>query len=914
MPQWVHDCIREYLSKGFSEEEANQRCYGAYYAHGGKEAGLTWEATRDHLKAYYEDAAQAERVTRALWAAHIEHVKDGRLYIGPDDYLKALEAIEAQLKAEAEKGDAPDPASIKAAELTYYAGGALKALSDVGDGRIGGYLVVWGNPQQKDSQGEWFHPDTEFELGWYKERPVLYHHGLDGHIQTEEVGHIYRVTPDAKGIYAEAQLALDDPDPQKAQWAQKVYAAVRRGELGWSSGSIPHLVKVAGDGRIDRWPIVEGSLTPTPAEPYRTTVHALKFDVTALESDAATPAPAPEEPTPEGHVPAKAKEATAESVSAPPPVALATAAAPLAAKTETVTEKPTPQRRLKTMYNQQRLIAKMKELGAEPSTVLSVVEAEPVDQGSLIEAMETAGASPDMILEVLKDVTPEAEAVPEEEVYDEALMAEDEEEETPEEYKAEEPEAEAKAEEPKPAPVKAAKPRRANRNGTLTTAQVKRMVQEGIKAALPGEPKAQPYTGNGNGLPERKPNIQVASKYDPLSAQDMSFLRAFKTARGLDPDVQRQFLPDQEFYNALAIKTAQEYEKGRYLVDARTYAAIKANGVKSNEVNNTAYDTSWIPTLWSSDLWERARLENVVASSFDVFEMPAPTYEYPAESTDPIVYAVGQATTTDDTVYSTNVFTSKSRLTVAKVTFTAGKLGLQVPFSNEMNEDSIIPFIPQLRAQAMRAMQDAIDNVLLNADSTNSSANINYYGTDIDDDDKVLYGGGDGLRHLALVDNTDNKQSMAGAVPNLENIRATRYLLSRAYAARTRDLVMFCDPETYGKLLGIDELLAWSINGQGSTVTTGVVPTIDGVEVKQTQELALGDTSGYVNDTSGDNLYGQIVIAHKPSWKLGYRRQVTSTVEFFARDDLYILTMTSRFAFENFDTDCASLLYYIKVS
>ena len=60
----------------------------------------------------------------------------------------------------------------------------LKTL-DAAEGRVGGYLVVWGSPQQRDLQGEYFTPHTDFGLDWYAQRPVLYHHGLDGHLKTE---------------------------------------------------------------------------------------------------------------------------------------------------------------------------------------------------------------------------------------------------------------------------------------------------------------------------------------------------------------------------------------------------------------------------------------------------------------------------------------------------------------------------------------------------------------------------------------------------------------------------------------------------------------------------------------------------------------------------------------------------------
>ncbi len=82
----------------------------------------------------------------------------------------------------------------------------IKALND--EGLVGGYLVRFGNAANKDLHGEFFTPDTNFELAWYEERPALYHHGLDGVIKTQVIGSIKKLTQDAEGIWAEAQLDL----------------------------------------------------------------------------------------------------------------------------------------------------------------------------------------------------------------------------------------------------------------------------------------------------------------------------------------------------------------------------------------------------------------------------------------------------------------------------------------------------------------------------------------------------------------------------------------------------------------------------------------------------------------------------------------------------------------------------------
>src|SRR5690606_33052767 len=127
---------------------------------------------------------------------------------------------------------------------------AAKALD--GAGRVGGYLVVWGDATQRDLHGEYFTPETDLGLDWYPRRPVLYQHGLDDDMGPALIGQIEGWRVDETGVWVQAQLDL------RSRWARAVMDLVRQGALGWSSGSLPHLVSVAADGHIRRWPIVEG--------------------------------------------------------------------------------------------------------------------------------------------------------------------------------------------------------------------------------------------------------------------------------------------------------------------------------------------------------------------------------------------------------------------------------------------------------------------------------------------------------------------------------------------------------------------------------------------------------------------------------------------------------------------------------
>lgn len=123
---------------------------------------------------------------------------------------------------------------------------------------VGGYGVVFGG---KDLEGETFSKDTDFWLDRLtRTPPVLYQHGRDEKVRTVPLGQGAIDDPDDIGLWVEAQIEL------AGKYAEAIRELVGKGLLGWSSGTAGHLAQRDGP-RIKSWPIVEMSLTPTPAEP-----------------------------------------------------------------------------------------------------------------------------------------------------------------------------------------------------------------------------------------------------------------------------------------------------------------------------------------------------------------------------------------------------------------------------------------------------------------------------------------------------------------------------------------------------------------------------------------------------------------------------------------------------------------------
>ena len=724
-------------------------------------------------------------------------------------------------------------------ERALYFGSAVKAIDD--SGRIGGYLVKWGSPSERDLQGEYFSKDTDLHLDWYPRRPVLYHHGLDRSLKSQMIGEIVDLVPDDEGLWAEAQLDL------RQRYVKRVLELVDKGVMGWSSGSISHLVRLDGQKIVD-WPLIEGSLTPTPADPrILASIQPLKSFLEKLS--------VAEESWTEGQASRQKNDGSVEEPND-------SAAKEAAANTED--EEMTKEQALK--------IAKaiLESLGQKASDeeLLNLVEPYLKAEDEEEKKPETMAEAEDNAKKMVADITGAIKAWMMEQHEERALNDETE---------------------------RAAK-------SLHDEVRNRSKAPRGVKAKQDDE---------------REPRFEVRSRFADLSAEDMSFMAASqKMIEGWKPSV--------EFMRELADKATKGYKSGdiRFPIDSEAQAVksmrewADMGARKSDELDYStlsSYGDEWVPTLWSDQLWEKARINNVILPQMRTIEMPSNPFEVPLESTDPTVYLVPE--TQDEvqmTLSSSQNPMPDSQIGTSKVTLTAKKLALRVGFSSELVEDSIIPIIPQFRKQALRTMQDALDNVLLNADDT-SSGNINYNGATAPSTAKYMafsYG----LRHTGLVDNSAaNALSGAGNRVTVRKLRELRFLLKDAYAVRPDEVVYVTNAATQATLLDMDEVLTMDKYGPNATILNGQFATFDGSPVLTSAELALSATDGKVSTTAGNNVYGSVVAFHKPSWIVGYRRRIRTNVDYYAPYDAYQMVMTVRLALARRDNDSASVLYYLDV-
>jgi HK97 family phage major capsid protein len=387
------------------------------------------------------------------------------------------------------------------------------------------------------------------------------------------------------------------------------------------------------------------------------------------------------------------------------------------------------------------------------------------------------------------------------------------------------------------------------------------------------------------------PSIEVSSPYDRLDALDLlhgyMLLRASKSFNGVS----------ETFANALAHKVTRS-----------GLTAIKADELSRSTL--AGFGDEWVPDLWSAQIWNKARIDNVILPLLSQVEMISNPYEVPIEGADPIVYFVPE--TADEAqlnLGSANPIPD-SRVGTGKVQLTAKKLALRAGFSAELVEDAITPVLNLYRAQAVRAIADSIDNVILNGDIvTTATGNINRDHAAPAATDRYL--AFDGLRKLPLVTNIGNRVDAANVAPTLALLRQARFRLDPRYAVRPADLAWIVDSATYAKLLAMPEFLTMDKVGPQATALTGQIGFMDGAPVLVSAELPLTEADGKVG--AGPNDRGTALCIYRPGWVVGYRRRIAISVDYLPYTDSYQMTATVRLALANYDSEVSAILFNLAV-
>lgn len=298
------------------------------------------------------------------------------------------------------------------------------------------------------------------------------------------------------------------------------------------------------------------------------------------------------------------------------------------------------------------------------------------------------------------------------------------------------------------------------------------------------------------------------------------------------------------------------------------------NAMRAMDTAETGYGLQLIGAQYVGDMWAGARPASRIFSLLSTFEMTQPTAYLPVEADIPEMLLLAENTSSSSSEYTTSK-TGSNRVSVS-----AAKFGIHQIWSGELEEDSIIPFIPYLRAQAQASLAHYSDSAVLNGDTTNSaSGNINL--DDADPADTKHYLAFDGLRHAAIVDNTNNKTDASGAV-TLDMLHALKplmidstYLMDWGSPTDPRDLVYIADPWTANKVAALDDFRTLDKYGPNAFVFTGEVgSTLQGHPFISSIAMGKTEADGKLSTTGGSNTKGQVLCFNRRAYTVGWRRRV----------------------------------------
>ena len=436
------------------------------------------------------------------------------------------------------------------------------------------------------------------------------------------------------------------------------------------------------------------------------------------------------------------------------------------------------------------------------------------------------------------------------------------------------------------------------------------------------------------GIPEQPGQAPVVAafadtrKYDGLSLEDMAFVAGvLDTAKR---DGKSQGGVSESALKALAIKIAEDKgEMGdaarRDLKAAGIDPAEVTNAIKANELNystQAGYGDEWVGIEYSRRLWAAVRAGSAVVARIPSVEVPqsSESIYIPLEGADPTWYKVAQTTATNATTGRPDATVAASKLATDRKLLTVDKMGARVIFTEELTEDSLIPWAAQLRTQLETSGAENLESLVIDGDTdTTNTTNINIIngqpgGTEI-------YLVMNGFRKSALVTTTANSRSAGGALADTDFLQTLKLMgvagLNAADRTRTSFLI---DPNVHWKALELASVKTRDVF-TNATLENGMLAAIWGYPVMVSYHMhklsaaRKANTAGKIDQSSSgaNNTTGAILAVRWDQWLLGYKRRMTMKVQDLPDSDAVQIVAFARVGLAQRDTEACAITYNVGV-
>lgn len=236
-----------------------------------------------------------------------------------------------------------------------------------------------------------------------------------------------------------------------------------------------------------------------------------------------------------------------------------------------------------------------------------------------------------------------------------------------------------------------------------------------------------------------------------------------------------------------------------------------------------------------------------------------------------------------------------------RITIVPKKLYSNYGLSDELLQYSMIDLVPMVLKRLAEGLIMSTALWVLHGDSADTTTNINSFGTA---PSTALAGGlfnprayfDRGLRKLALAGAAGTTKISVGTPNGADDFFDALKVIS--FGGNPSDYIAIMDNKTYFTYMKNDDFKDYSKNGKASTITTGAMTNIAGIDLFVTDLMPLTDATGVVNDTPADNTQGSIIITKRNSIQHGF----FGNVEFAIVEDLQkgmLIEAKGYFGFEN---------------
>jgi len=295
--------------------------------------------------------------------------------------------------------------------------------------------------------------------------------------------------------------------------------------------------------------------------------------------------------------------------------------------------------------------------------------------------------------------------------------------------------------------------------------------------------------------------------------------------------------------------------------ETKIYHQYFAEGSELRKAMDTATSGSgaeWIPTGFSQAMIDEVKLNLKVAALHPRIDMPTPQYKIPALRGGPTAYLASE-----------NTAVTESSVTTGNVLLDAKTLKVYIPWSDELDEDSLIPMLPLLRGEMAQALAEAIEDATINGDTDVGTGSATDSDMQDPGDATNPRAAWNGYREVALASAKVDLATFSDA-----NVRSIRKGMG-VYGVDPSNLAWVTGIAGYNKMMSdLTDVRTMDKYGDKAVVLQGELAKYDGIPIIVSEKIREDlNASGVYDGVTTDKTL--LLLVYRPGFLYGDRRNIT---------------------------------------